>query len=74
MPLLSRSQQLLIPPSREPAYDYGTDSIFSIKPPVVSERDAQIYDASEQVALRGPALPSPASVEIYSQYARMTWR
>ena len=54
----------------EPLYDYGTDSVFSITPPVVSDRDNDIYEESCQVAEEGPSV-SPSSELVHNKYIKL---
>ena len=57
----------------EPSYDYGTDSVFSIKPPKVPREDEIIYEDSVSVAMRGPFPIPVASVELYKTYAKQLY-
>ncbi len=53
----------------EPTYDYGTDSVFGVAVPVVSEESKRHYEASVRVATMGP-LPIPQQSEnMYEEYA-----
>ena len=50
-----------------PTHDYGTDSVFSITPPMVSPQDMAIYEKSCHVATRGPVFQT-TEYQLYSQY------
>ena len=57
----------------EPSYDYGTDSVFSVKPPKVPREDEIVYEDSVLVSKRGP-FPVPVdSVEMYKTYAKQLY-
>ena len=56
--------------SREPAFDYGSDSVFGVAPPVVSPEDALIYQQAVRVATRGPQHIPAASLEMYRNYSK----
>ena len=57
----------------EPSYDYGTDSVFKVKPPVVSKQDEIIYEESVIVGKKGPyPLPSE-SIDLYRRYAKQLY-
>lgn len=51
----------------KPTHDYGTDSVFSITPPVVSPQDMAIYEKSCQVGEKGPVFQS-AEHRVYCKY------
>ncbi len=54
----------------EPTYDYGTDSVFSVAVPVVSEDSERVYEDSVRVGTMGP-LPVPQDSEkLYEEYVR----
>lgn len=54
----------------DPTYDYGTDSVFEIKPPRVQHEDEIIYEEAVQVAKRGP-FPLPVdSIDLYKKYTK----
>ena len=57
----------------EPTYDYGTDSVFSIKPPKVPREDEIIYEESVMVAKRGPFPLPQDSLDLYKNYARQLY-
>lgn len=62
---------------REPTYDYKEDDVFSIEPPVVSPEDERIYEqAAARMATytKGFLSVPPASLQLYSQYVKMTCR
>ena len=52
-----------------PTHDYGTDSVFSINPPVVSSRDMAVYEKSCRVAEKGPIF-SVAETQLYHRYVK----
>ena len=52
-----------------PTYDYGTDSVFSITPPVVSAQDMALYEKSCRVAEKGPVFSVPQN-QVYRKYVR----
>ena len=54
----------------EPAYDYGTDSVFAIKPPTVPRVDEMIYEDSVLVAKKGPFPLPQESMDLYRNYAK----
>ena len=51
----------------EPTYDYGTDSVFSITPPLVSPDNDRIYEVSCQVAQKGPV---SLAQKLYASYLK----
>lgn len=51
----------------KPKHDYGTDSVFSITPPVVSPQDMAIYEKSCRVAEKGPIFQTH-EYRVYSKY------
>lgn len=51
----------------KPTYDYGTDSVFSITPPVVKPQDMAIYEKSCRVAEKGPVFQT-TEYRVYSKY------
>lgn len=53
----------------KPSYDYGTDSVFSIAPPVVSAHDMAVYEKSCRVAEKGPYFSVPES-QLYRKYVK----
>ena len=57
----------------EPTYDYGTDSVFSIKPPKVSKEDEIIYEESVMVAKKGPFPLPQDSLDLYKNYAKQLY-
>ena len=57
----------------EPSYDYGTDSVFSIKPPKVPREDEIIYEESVMVATRGPFPLPQDSLDLYKNYAKQLY-
>lgn len=54
----------------KPSYDYGTDSVFSVTPPVVSPQDMALYEKSCRVATKGP-LPSYSEYQLYVKQSNM---
>ena len=56
----------------KPSYDYGTDSVFSVKPPVVSPQDMALYEKSCRVANQGP-LPSYSEYQLYVKRWSNVW-
>lgn len=52
-----------------PSYDYGTDSVFSITPPVVSPQNMAIYEKSCRVAEKGPIF-SVTENQLYRKYIK----
>lgn len=57
----------------EPSYNYGTDSVFEIKPPVVPQEDEMIYEDSVLVAKRGPFPLPQDSLDLYKNYAKQLY-
>ncbi len=53
----------------EPTYDYGTDSVFGVAIPVVSEDSNRQYEASVKIATMGPLPISQQSENMYEEYA-----
>lgn len=51
----------------KPTHDYGTDSVFSITPPVVKPQDMAIYEKSCRVAEKGPVFQT-TEYRLYSKY------
>lgn len=53
----------------EPTYDYGSDSVFQVKEPVVPDTSQRLYEASVRVASM-ENLPVPeSSLRMYEEYA-----
>ncbi len=51
----------------KPSYNYGTDSVFSITPPVVSPQNMALYEKSCRVAVKGP-VPSYSEYQLYVKH------
>ena len=55
----------------KPTHDYGTDSVFSITPPLVSPQDMALYEKACRVAEKGPLFQT-TEYRVYSKYVS-TW-
>lgn len=51
----------------KPTHDYGTDSVFSITPPVVSPQDMALYEKSCRISEKGPVFQT-TEYRVYSKY------
>ena len=52
----------------EPTCNYGSDSIFQITPPTVSDEDKLVYDTHCKIAQFGPRPPSDYDKLLYAQF------
>ena len=52
----------------KPTCNYGSDSIFQITPPTVSDEDKLVYDTHCKIAQFGPRPPSDYDKLLYAQF------